>query len=587
MYLYYELTIIFTTIGIVLRSNNIGISKRPFYIIKSLKEKNCFYMKSDKGNSLVILSKTQYETRMEKLISDGSYENIVKDPLNKMVKESRDAISLIKSAFGENIKWSLYISNPEVPKLYGLPKIHKLGEKMRPIVSNINSPFYNLAKWLTKELNCLPHPQGLSVKNSFEFVDKIKDIQLQSNEILVSFDVEALFPSIPIDVALLNMEDWLIINNIELEKRDIYLKVAKTCMRNSFFQYRDKFYKLTSGTAMGNPLSPFLSECFMTTFETKLQDHPVFPRFWCRYVDDVCAIVEKDKIDEVLNLLNSEYDTINFTIETEDNGKLPFLDLLLTIQNGKIDFSVYRKPTNTMRYITVDSSCPIQHKMAAFHSMVFRLCKLPLSAKNYMDELSHIKQVATVNGYSNNFVDILVKKHSKEIKRSSQSTFFSNVKSEDIRRVKVSYCHKVQSNRKIGKVFKKNNMKVVHPSRNKLGSLLGSLKDQKDMLRKSGIYEIKCDNCSAIYIGKTKRNLLVRYKEHKGHAVKNRPEKSAVAKHLLENDHCCSICNIKLKKEINDARRLDAYESFFISKHNGPLMNNDHGNIESPLFGLI
>lgn len=59
-----------------------------------------------------------------------------------------------------------------------------------------------------------------------------------------------------------------------------------------------------------------------------------------------------------------------------------------------------------------------------------------------------------------------------------------------------------------------------------------------------------------------------------------------MAKHLLENDYNCSLCNVKLKKGINNSRRLDDYDRFFISKHYGQLMNHDPGIISSLLFGF-
>jgi len=39
-------------------------------------------------------------------------------------------------------------------------------------------------------------------------------------------------------------------------------------MSQNAFQYNEKFYEQTRGTAMGNPLSPFLAEVFMSKFET-------------------------------------------------------------------------------------------------------------------------------------------------------------------------------------------------------------------------------------------------------------------------------------------------------------------------------
>jgi hypothetical protein len=54
-----------------------------------------------------------------------------------------------------------------------------------------------MSKWLTNKLKDLPDPPGLFVKNTQEFVEKVKDIQLAQDEVLVSFDVEALYPSVP------------------------------------------------------------------------------------------------------------------------------------------------------------------------------------------------------------------------------------------------------------------------------------------------------------------------------------------------------------------------------------------------------
>jgi hypothetical protein len=52
-------------------------------------------------------------------------------------------------------------------------------------------------------------PEELYVKNTFEFVDKINDVHIMPYEILISFDVEALFPSIPGDEALELFKKWL------------------------------------------------------------------------------------------------------------------------------------------------------------------------------------------------------------------------------------------------------------------------------------------------------------------------------------------------------------------------------------------
>jgi hypothetical protein len=92
--------------------------------------------------------------------------------------------------------------------MHGLAKIHKPGDKMRPIISNINSAFQNLSTWLVNELRQLKPVTEMYVKNFTEFCQQLKDVTLQRNEALVSFDVISLFPIVPVAAAIENMQQW-------------------------------------------------------------------------------------------------------------------------------------------------------------------------------------------------------------------------------------------------------------------------------------------------------------------------------------------------------------------------------------------
>ena len=62
----------------------------------------------------------------------------------------------------------------------------------------VAAPQEALSSFLIPLLRPLLKNSPFTCKNSSEFVKKIKDVQLEEDEILVSFDAEALFPSIPI-----------------------------------------------------------------------------------------------------------------------------------------------------------------------------------------------------------------------------------------------------------------------------------------------------------------------------------------------------------------------------------------------------
>ena len=63
----------------------------------------------------------------------------------------------------------------------------------------------------------------------------------------------------------------------------------------------------------------------------------------------------------------------------------------------------------------------------------------------------------------------------------------------------------------------------------------------------------------------------------------NQPNKSAIATHILIDGHENISKDIKLLKQVNDERQLDAYEAYFIQKDNNAL-NLDSGNVQSSLL---
>ena len=82
------------------------------------------------------------------------------------------------------------------PRFYGLPKIHKPGIPLTPIVSVVNSPTYAISGYLARILSPVFGNTDYTVKNSCEFADFIKDKTLNACEELVSFDVVSLFTKI-------------------------------------------------------------------------------------------------------------------------------------------------------------------------------------------------------------------------------------------------------------------------------------------------------------------------------------------------------------------------------------------------------
>ena len=133
------------------------------------------------------------------------------DVTEKVSKEGRAIISEIveKGEITEQKGRWMKPNDCRAPRITGYPKIHKENVPLRGVVSFIGSPYENVAKTLVPILRSLQGRSGHYVKNSRELKKVVEKWTVQRDEILVSYDVEKLYPSIPIKEALDLVENLL------------------------------------------------------------------------------------------------------------------------------------------------------------------------------------------------------------------------------------------------------------------------------------------------------------------------------------------------------------------------------------------
>ncbi|VDQ08403.1 unnamed protein product [Trichobilharzia regenti] len=103
-----------------------------------------------------------------------------------------------------------------IPRLYGLPKVHKNDVPLRPVLDMLNSPYHSTAKWLAEilepvRLNLCKH----SLSDTFDFVGCVDEINVTGKR-MISLDVCSLFTNVPLVDTICYLCEYIDLNSMNI-----------------------------------------------------------------------------------------------------------------------------------------------------------------------------------------------------------------------------------------------------------------------------------------------------------------------------------------------------------------------------------
>ena len=98
-------------------------------------------------------------------------------------------------------------------------------------------------------------------------------------------------------------------------------------------------------------------------------------------------------------------------MEKEDSGTLPFLDILITRDDGGISTTIYRKKTHSGVYSHYKSFIPEKMKRSLVYTLVDRAWKICSSYNLWHVEVAHLKNMLMSNGYTRSFINFQVRRY--------------------------------------------------------------------------------------------------------------------------------------------------------------------------------
>jgi len=587
-----------------IRNNKLNdADKRGYLILKNLgRNDNLYISKPDKGNGVVILNRSDYINKMNTILNDNTKfvsvdENAYKLTQRLEARLNKTLLTFMKSdKINKNTYEKLRAVGSSPGKLYGLPKTHKTGVPMRPILSALTCHNYNLAKFLVPLLSPIA-TSSYTVSDVFSFVKQLQDRTDSNKTLMISLDVENLFTNVPVLETIEIILNRLFPDNSVTYHgftRGEFNTLLKLAVEDSYFSFNGKYFRQIDGMAMGSPLGPLFANIFLSHYESQwLENSPVKPLLYKRYVDDTLWLLpENSDIAVLMHYMNSRHNSMRFTYESEKNNCINFIGLTIchdiAQDNHKYITSVYRKPTSTSLFTNFNSFTPLSYRLSVFKSLIYRAYKLCSNWKLFHDEITLVRSMLLRNAYPSRLLDSIILKSITNLITPRPALFGPN---KERLYIGLPYAGKSSDSlrRTLKQIFKKyipNKELIVFYKPGRRISSFFKIKDPTPFDLRSGlVYEYTCGTCHCTYVGQTTRHLRHRIAEHAGVShLTGRPVKNLV--HSSIRDHLiqcqggeCSSRNFKIIATGRCEKELLIREKLLINDKK-PSLNANSGSFE-------
>lgn len=135
--------------------------------------------------------------------------------------------------------------------------------------------------------------------------------------------------------------------NVPNIKKSDLIELLRIATKSQLFQFEGNVYEQVDCVALGSPLGPLVANAFMCNIEKKLETENQVPAMYKSHVHTLSAVRDVETASDFLTTLNNTHPSVDFTMEPEVNGRLPFLGMDVMRNGCRLDTIVYSKPTAT------------------------------------------------------------------------------------------------------------------------------------------------------------------------------------------------------------------------------------------------
>ena len=542
---------------------------------------------ADKGSSIVILDRQQYVSEGMRQLNNPVHYRPLDAPIYKQTAiEAKVIISKLREKKIINQKQEKYLLGRNIPRariLYLLPKIHKPPSSWpvpfeipagRPIVSDVNSETYGTAEFIEYYLNPLSIKHPSYVKDTYDFIDKIRNMTIPQDALLFSIDVDSLYTNINTGAGLQAIKDIFQKYPDRSRPDSELLELLELNLTKNDFEFDGKTYLQISGTAMGKKFAPSYANIYMALWEeTALEKCRLKPTYYLRFLDDIFGIWTHtmDEFREFITVLNTHHASITVKSVTS-REQIDFLDVTAYKgpefnNSGKLDLKVFFKETDTHALLHKDSFHPTHCFAGIVKSQLLRFKRICTQEEDFERASKILFAALRKRGYTRTFLrksyktfqDVKVRDEKPKLALvttySSQSLLankrlkrnFEN-RGQDLleefnivsayRRNRNLQDHLVHSKLKPFYQTTRKNPDYFVPKQtvtNITNKQVIEIKQKIPYNTRNCVYLISCNTCNLQYIGETGNSMADRLNQHR-YNINNRKQTSLlIVQHFINH----------------------------------------------------
>ncbi len=374
--------------------------------IRTLQDNKDIVIKpADKGSAVVILDQHNYLHEGYRQLNNTSYYQRLSTPIYKETgRQINDILSQMVKDHSIDQQQYDYLCSKETDRqrrFYMLPKIHKPIEKWtipnslpecRPIISNSGSESIRVAQYIDHHLRPISIKNPTYIKDTYDFVNKVRGSHIPANAFLVTADVSSLYTNMNIDRIISTVENALKKHPVPGRPDEHLLRLLNITLRRNDFTFNNDCFLQVCGAAMGIPYAPTLANIYLEYFDQQAcNGFNTHPTLYFRYIDDIFFIWTStiDELKRFESFLNNIIPGIKIELNYSTSA-VQFLDTTVYVsEQHNLETKVFFKATDTHQLLHKNSFHPRHTCNGVLKSQFIRFKRICNRKIDY-DEASRI-----------------------------------------------------------------------------------------------------------------------------------------------------------------------------------------------------